>query len=110
MSAFGHRKYARPLNNALRPSSKYCIDRRSTGYVAVRHVSNEGVFSFSVLSYGLIAFLAFKVILLLALNPDAYNLRVQLLAEGTVLEKFGARLLDIDPITQFFSQMVLYFF
>jgi hypothetical protein len=109
MSDFVYRTNA-SANGLRKPRNlpvQYRMDQPRPGYVAVRPQSNEGVFTFGLISFALAAFLAFKVMLVVALNPTVYGLRVDVLANGTSIERLGARLMDIDPITQFFSQMIL---
>lgn len=109
MSDFVYRTSA-PATGLRKPRNlpvKYRMEQPRPGYVAVRPQSNQGVFSFGLLSFALAAFLAFKVMLVVALNPTVYSLRVGILAEGTSVERIGARLMDIDPVTQFVSQMIL---
>lgn len=45
-------------------------------------------------------FLAFKGLMLAAIGPDAYGERVADLQSGSIFEKAGAAVMQIDPVTQ----------
>lgn len=49
----------------------------------------------------------FKAFLLAYLGPISFNSRVDLLAEGTSLEKAGAWVMQADPVTLFLSDLML---
>jgi hypothetical protein len=50
-----------------------------------------------------VSFFCFKALLLSANGPAAYEERLALLQEGTVIEAMGAWVLGIDPLTQFIA-------
>ena len=47
-----------------------------------------------------LSFLCFKAFMLAANGPQAYDERLTLLKEGTIVEAMGARVLEVDPVTQ----------
>lgn len=53
-----------------------------------------------------LGFFAFKAFMLAANGPAAYEDRLALLQEGTAIEAAGARVLGIDPVTQFIADQV----
>ena len=48
-------------------------------------------------------FLCFKAFMLAANGPDTYQDRLAILQNGTVVEAMGARVLSVDPATQFIA-------
>ena len=95
--------------SAYRPSFRSDSDYRVNGYIAVAPKSKEPVFSFGILSFGVVAFVLFKVLLVVLLNPAVYLVRVGYLFEGNAIEQFAARLLSLEPVTEFISQAILFF-
>ena len=52
------------------------------------------------------SFFVFKAFILSANGPDAYNDRLAMLESGTVVEVIGARLLQVDPLTQLIANQI----
>ena len=52
------------------------------------------------------SFFCFKAFMLIANGPDTYNDRLATLQNGTVIEAMGAKVLSIDPATQFIADQV----
>jgi|GEM_PF-2424607 hypothetical protein len=55
------------------------------------------------LSIMVLGFFCFKALMLSANGPAAYEERLAMLQSGTVVEALGARVLGIDPVTQFLA-------
>ncbi len=53
-----------------------------------------------------LGFFCFKALALSANGPQAYEDRLTLLQNGTTIEAVGARVLSIDPVTQFIADQV----
>lgn len=56
--------------------------------------------------YLIAGFFAFKGFLLASMGPVTYQERVQSLADGTVIEKAGAKAMQIDPLALMISEMI----
>ena len=80
----------------------------------VTRIDNNGVvvvkakrrgFQFPVKGFGLmvLGFFCFKAFMLSANGPEAYSDRLAILKNGTVIEAMGARILSVDPVTQFIA-------
>lgn len=91
----------------VRPSFAADRDFRVHGHFAVTPKPKPSKISFGLLSFSVGAFLLFKVVLVVLLNPEVYQLRVGYLSEGNWVEQLAARLLSIDPVTQLISQTIL---
>ena len=50
-----------------------------------------------------LAFYCFKAFMLVSNGPEAYSDRVAILENGTMVEAMGARVLAVDPVTQFIA-------
>lgn len=55
------------------------------------------------------SFFAFKVMLLANLGPEAYEAHLEALATGNGVEKAGAILMSIDPVTERLTELVALF-
>jgi hypothetical protein len=55
------------------------------------------------LMFLVLAFFGFKAFMLAANGPETYQERLALLENGTAIEAFGARIMSIDPATQFLA-------
>ncbi|QUJ75341.1 hypothetical protein KDD17_10075 [Sulfitobacter albidus] len=53
-----------------------------------------------------LSFFMFKAFMLSANGPDAYADRLAQLEAGSVIEVAGARVLAVDPVTQFFADQM----
>ena len=53
-----------------------------------------------------LGFFCFKALALSANGPQAYEDRLALLQNGTMIESVGARVLSIDPVTQFLANQM----
>ncbi len=79
----------------------YSARMRSDGLIEIKprrahlRFSPRGLFLF------IAAFVVFKAFLLANLGADTYDQRVSRLQEGTAVEKAGAFVMQIDPLSQF---------
>lgn len=89
-----------------RPSKTFFVENTRPGAVAIKAHASEHDVALDVLSNGLIAFLLFKSVMLTTLTPAIYQNALVTLSQGTLLEKFSAMVLTIDPITKLLSQMI----
>lgn len=80
----------------------------------VAHVNSNGVIYAKAKKSGtrvpvkglalmIIGFFCFKAFMLAVNGPAAYEERLATLKDGTVVEVMGARILAIDPVTQFIA-------
>lgn len=65
-----------------------------------RRVSGRAVFLF------LAAFVGFKAFLVANLGPQTYDDRLARLEAGTMVEQAGAFVMQADPLTMYFAQMI----
>lgn len=68
--------------------------------------SKIGGVALRLLVLATVLFIGFKVMVLSGLGPETYTQHVAKLAEGTVYERAGAWLMQIDPMTARLSEMV----
>ena len=54
----------------------------------------------------ILAFFCFKALMLVSNGPEAYSDRLSTLENGTIIEAMGARVLSVDPVTQFIADQV----
>ena len=51
----------------------------------------------------ILGFFCFKALMLVSNGPEAYSDRLGTLQDGTMIEAMGARVLAVDPVTQFIA-------
>lgn len=51
----------------------------------------------------ILGFFCFKAFMLTSSGPEAYSDRLAILENGTMIEAMGARVLSVDPVTQFIA-------
>jgi hypothetical protein len=74
-----------------------------TGNVARRGVSLRSLVIFAA------AFIAFKAFLMYQFGPAGYQARIDAMADGAMIEKAGAWIMQIDPVTAFVFNQINYF-
>ncbi|WP_050603158.1 hypothetical protein [Ruegeria sp. 6PALISEP08] len=84
-------------------SRGYRATLRKDGLVVMRPQRVSSAVPVKVLLLTLLAFFAFKAFLLSHLGPTGYKYRIDSLNEGTSVEKAGAWVMQIDPVSQALS-------
>jgi hypothetical protein len=87
-------------------SRGYRATMRKDGLVVMRPQRVQSAVPFKVLVMAFLGFIAFKTFLLTSLGSGGYQYRVDSLAEGTQVEKAGAWIMQIDPLSSFLSTQV----
>jgi len=72
----------------------------------VKYKRRRARFPFRILIFAIIAFWIFKGAMLSVLGPTTYQLRIDKLANGTSIERFGALLMADDAITRFIAKQI----
>ncbi|WP_457648772.1 hypothetical protein [Profundibacter sp.] len=72
----------------------------------VKYKRRSARFPFRILLFAIIAFWVFKGAMLSALGPTTYQLRIDKLANGTSIERFGALLMADDALTRFIAKQI----
>jgi hypothetical protein len=91
-------------HNAL--SRGYVTRMRPDGLIVARPHRKQSRISLKVVFRFLLAFLAFKGFLIASLGPDGYGDRVNKLENGTVVEKAGAFVMQMDPVSNLIAQQI----
>lgn len=73
------------------------------GLIVARPDRSRFRFPWRVLLFLLVAMMAFKVMVHVAMGPEAYSERLALLAQGTAAERVTAYVLHADPVTLWLS-------
>lgn len=81
-------------------SRGYRATMRKDGLVVMRPQRVSSAVPAKVLLLTLVGFFAFKAFLLSHLGPTGYQYRIDSLNEGTPVEKAGAWVMQIDPVSQ----------
>ncbi|MEM1005369.1 MAG: hypothetical protein AAF496_05285 [Pseudomonadota bacterium] len=81
-------------------SRGYRATMRKDGLVVMRPQRVRSAIPAKVLLLSLIGFFAFKAFLLSSLGPSGYQFRIDSLSDGTSVEKAGAWVMQIDPLTE----------
>ncbi|WP_298857900.1 hypothetical protein [uncultured Sulfitobacter sp.] len=100
------------FNSRVGSVSKKSARRGKNAFVT--RIDNNGVvvvkakrrgLQFPVKGFGLmvLGFFCFKALMLSANGPEAYSDRLTILKNGTMIEAMGARVLAVDPVTQFIA-------
>ncbi|MEQ6201482.1 hypothetical protein ABMC88_00380 [Sulfitobacter sp. HNIBRBA2951] len=96
------------------------VDRKKSKMLRRRfsaRVDNNGVifakpkarrlsFPLKGIVFMVLGFLCLKALMLSANGPDAYSERLATLENGNVVEAMGARVLSVDPATQFIADKI----
>lgn len=69
------------------------------GLIIVKPRRKRGGFALRVLAFGVIGYVAFKVLFLSVLGQGLYDDRVEMLRTGSTVEQAGAWLMQSDPIS-----------
>ena len=78
----------------------YSAQMRDDGLIVLKPRRREIEFPLKGIVMLLIGFFFFKAFILASVGPDTYGERISILQSGTVLEKAGAWVMQIDPISQ----------
>lgn len=84
-------------------SRGYRATMRRDGLVVMKPQRVRSAVSLKVLLLCLCGFFAFKAFLLSNLGPSGYQYRIDALNGGTSVEKAGAWIMQVDPISQALS-------
>lgn len=76
------------------------------GLIVQEPDSKVGGIGLRLLGFALVVFMGFKVMVLSGLGAEDYNQHVAHLAEGSVYERTGAWLMQIDPVTASLSGLI----
>jgi hypothetical protein len=72
----------------------------------VKYKRHSARFPFRILIFAIIAFWIFKGAMLSVLGPTTYQLRIDKLADGTSIERFGALVMADDALTRFIAKQI----
>ncbi|WP_170385090.1 hypothetical protein [Ruegeria atlantica] len=87
-------------------SRGYRATMRKDGLVVMRPQRVRSAIPAKMLLIGLAGLFAFKTFLLSSLGASAYQYRVDSLAEGTAVEKAGAWVMQIDPLSEYVATQI----
>ncbi|WP_170473715.1 hypothetical protein [Ruegeria arenilitoris] len=87
-------------------SRGYRATMRPDGLVVMKPQRVKSAIPARVLLLCLLAFFGFKALLLFHLGEPAYSERVEILSQGTNVEVAGAWIMQIEPVSQFFSDQI----
>lgn len=76
------------------------------GIIVAKPKSRRFSFPFKGIVLIVLSFLCFKALMLSANGPDTYNDRLATLQSGNAIESMGAKVLAIDPATQFIADQM----
>ena len=84
-------------------SRGYRATMRKDGLVVMKPQRVKSAVPAKLLLICLVGLFAFKVFLLTSLGASAYQYRVDNLSQGTAVEKAGAWVMQIDPVSEFLA-------
>ncbi|WP_170332807.1 hypothetical protein [Ruegeria arenilitoris] len=87
-------------------SRGYRATMRKDGLVVMKPQRVKSAVPLKALMGCFLGLFAFKVFLLTSLGASAYQYRVDSLAEGTSVEKAGAWVMQVDPVSKFLAAQV----
>lgn len=87
-------------------SRGYRATMRKDGLVVMKPQRVKSALPAKVLLMCLVGLFAFKTFLLTSLGSSGYQYRVDALNEGTSVEKAGAWVMQIDPVSQMLSEQL----
>ncbi|MBN7783827.1 hypothetical protein JYP51_02780 [Ponticoccus gilvus] len=90
----------------VRMARGYRNKLKSDGLIVQEPDDKLGDIGLRLLSFALVVFMGFKVMVLTGLGAEAYSLHLAHLAEGSVYERAGAWLMQIDPVTRALAALV----
>ncbi|WP_420861119.1 hypothetical protein [Algirhabdus cladophorae] len=82
---------------------------RDDGLIVARPRRRNFAIPFKGFVAGIAGIFGFKVLLLVIFGEITYQGRVADLAEGTSIERAGAWLMQLDPVTAFIAQFINYY-
>ncbi len=97
------RRISRLNKKHAKLSRGYRATMRKDGLVVMRPQRVQSAVPAKVLLLCLVGLFAFKTFLLTSLGASAYQYRVDSLAQGTSVEKAGAWVMQIDPLSEHIS-------
>ena len=87
-------------------SRGYRATMRKDGLVVMKPQRVKSAVPAKLLLICLLGLFAFKVFLLTSLGTAAYQFRVESLSQSTAVEKAGAWVMQIDPVSEFFATQI----
>lgn len=99
---FGKRVHNLKTKNA----NGYYTVIRNDGLIVARSLRKPTRFPLKLIVATVISLFCFKAFVLSAIGPGSYEMRLNILRGGTIIEKAGARALEIDPITRLLSAQI----
>ncbi|WP_377193480.1 hypothetical protein [Ruegeria meonggei] len=87
-------------------SRGYRATMRKDGLVVMKPQRVKSAVPAKVLLMCLFGLFAFKTFLMTSLGTSAYEFRVDSLAQGTTVEKAGAWVMQIDPVSEFLAAQI----
>lgn len=99
-----HQQFGKRVNDLDRKhkalANGYYTTIRNDGLVIARPRRRDTGLPVKYLMALVVLFILLKAIMLSANGPGTYQIRLSSLAEGTVVERAGAWVLQVDPVTQ----------
>ncbi|MDA7426270.1 hypothetical protein [Thalassococcus lentus] len=92
-----------------RMAKGYRNKMNANGVIMQKPDSKIGGYLSRILFLAVLAFMAFKVLLLTGIGEELYMERVSVLQLGNTYERAGAWLMQIDPVTAWLSQQAAAF-
>ncbi|MES0825951.1 hypothetical protein [Ruegeria sp. SCP11] len=87
-------------------SRGYRATMRKDGLVVMKPQRVKSAVPAKLLLICLVGIFAFKTFLLSSLGASAYQYRVESLAQGTSVEKAGAWVMQIDPVSEYLASQI----
>ncbi|KIN73428.1 hypothetical protein [Sulfitobacter guttiformis] len=103
---FNSRVNSHAKKSARRGKNAFVTRIDNNGVVVVKAKRRGRHFPLKGALLMVLGFFCFKALMLSANGPESYSERLALLENGTVVEAMGARVLGIDPVTQFLADQI----
>lgn len=84
----------------------YYTTVRNDGLIIAHPVRRSSGFPFKIFLLLIVMFFGFKALVLSAIGPGAYQIRLNTLKDGTFIEQAGAFALGMDPVTLAISSQI----
>lgn len=102
---FGTRVKHLNRKNAMMANGYYTTIRND-GLIVARPVRRGYRFPFKFALMLIVLFFGFKAFVLSAIGPGTYQIRLNTLKNGTIVEQAGAWALGLDPVTRAVSRQI----
>ena len=84
----------------LAMANGYIADMRDDGLIVLKPYRRTMNFPLKGMILLLIGFFFFKAFILASVGPDTYASRIEILQNGTFVERGGAWVMQVDPVSQ----------